>query len=131
MQKPTQIDQACKLIIWPLLVTVALDIFELATQQIYWMPTLIAWVIYLLIALIPYNLNKQKRGARIWFCIYFAITVLATLLLLFEPTVLKSVSALRLAITVIQVLIETYVLALLFSAPVSLWLAKQNQLNCL
>ncbi len=126
MQKPGQIDEACKLIIWPLLVTVMLDIFELATQQIYWMPTLIAWAFYLLIALIPYNLNKQKRSARIWFCIYFAITVLTTLLLLFVPSALTSLSSLRLVITVIQVLLEMYVLGLLFTAPVSAWLAKQD-----
>ncbi len=127
MQKPRQIDQACMLIIWPLLVTVVLDIFELVTNYIYWIPTLITWFIYLLIALIPYHLNKQKRSARIWFCLYFAMTVLMTLLLLVEPTALKSLSALRLAITVIQVLIQTYVLALLFSAPISAWLAKQDQ----
>jgi hypothetical protein len=100
MQKPVPMDLACKLIISPLLVTVLLDILGFLTTN---------------------------RSARRWFCVYFAMAVMTMLLFLFVPTALGSVSALRLAITVIQVLIETYVWVLLFSAPVSACLAKQGQ----
>ena len=119
MRRPREISTANRLIYAVLVATFILDLYELWYGDIGLPEAIISWVIYALIALIPYGLNRGNKAARTWFCICFAVSVVLVVLLLLSA---DSMSDRRWVASILATAADLWILRLLFSTSASAWL---------
>ena len=125
-RRPNEIALASWLIYVNLLGCFALDVYEL-NAGIFSAPQMIlAWFLYVPIALLTIGFYKRKRVARTLFCWYFGLNILLVLgilgVIFSGVSSLPIVSVPRWIAGVISGFLEIWTLVLLFSSNSTAWL---------